>query len=289
MVPAEPARQDLNPAQPDIFVAGSLGDTPLVNGRDDLIATLDDLGLDGAALVFLAADWYRERGYPPTSPLLNLEGDEDAVRYYDGLDDETLISMADAGDVDAMQSLAARNLLFDPIVAIDWYKRAASHGSLYAIMQVASLYDTFSNTALDAFNTDEYYLSRLSELREGSPSLGEDALAWSLAAIGAGGEPAVQDGVAEWVNRMTDGMDPATIQRACRQSERNLLELAADGRARGSIALSGQPPAIFISRPATSALPCDDDIRPLVDTSLCVPHTIVDARRGEALLYVCMS
>ncbi len=88
---------------------------------------------------------------------------------------------------------------------------------------------------------------------------------------------------------MTDGMDPATIQRACRQSERNLLELAADGRARGSIALSGQPPAIFISRPATSALPCDDDIRPLVDTSLCVPHTIVDARRGEALLYVCMS
>jgi hypothetical protein len=267
----------------------SLGDSPLVTGRESLVSALDSMGLDGEALVMLAAAWYRNRGYPATSPLLNSEGDDESTRYYDSLDDPTLESMAGAGDMDAMQTLAARHLLFDPVIAVDWYRQAASHGSVYAILQIASLYDTFSNTALDAFNSDEFYLSRLAELRGNSVSLEEDALAWSLAAIGAGGEAAVQDGVAEWISRMTDNLDPGAVQRACRQSERKLLDIASEGRDRGQVSLSGNPPAVFVApQGGAESLPCDD-LRPLVDTSRCEPHSIVDARRGPATLYVCIS
>ena len=257
-----------------------------------LLMLLDASGVDGEAAVTVARRWLQERGFLGANEPLGIGAADAPVFYYESLDSQTLESMAQNDDMGALQTLAARSLVVDPFAATDLYTRAAAVGSEFAMLQLGSLFESFSSIAAANVTVDPEYARNLRRLRASrhDRDLREDALAFALAAIRGGDLPIVQPEILDWVNRMADELEPQQLSDACQRSARIFFEMSAVRRSRGQLRLSPRPPPVFITVPDLGAnLPCGrtpSPVDPVLDTSGCRVQLVQDRSR-ELELYIC--
>jgi hypothetical protein len=249
---------------------------------------LTKLNIDADQAIQSWLVWLEQRGYLGELPLLNRDTGQAPLNRYRDIDDARLIAQAGDGDIGASQTLASRSIASDPLEAIEWYRQAATYGSVYAMLRLGDLLATFANPQLATFSTDPEYSVRLAQLREDSESLQQDALAWTITAVVAGGLPVLQRDVVERLHSNTASLDPVAVINACNQAERLLLELATARRARGGSVFTMEPPEAFLSEGITrDAIPCDPPILPIVDTSNCKAHPLYAETGNKQLLWVC--
>jgi hypothetical protein len=110
-----------------------------INSESDLLAAMSSLGIDD--LDERMSRWAVSRGYPEFDQSGNYLLDQPYQQY----DEETLRGLADADDMWAQQILAQQIAADHPGEAIDWYKRAALNGSVYAMQEIARLYHRMAN------------------------------------------------------------------------------------------------------------------------------------------------
>jgi len=192
---------------------------------------------------------------------------------YVGMATPKLISLAGAGDIGAAQELAEISLNGNsnpnPAEALEWYRQAASLGSVYAMFRLGELLDIFSDPQLDAFRSDSLYSVRINTLREENPLIRRDSLAWTLTALLAGGLPVAQADVLNRVERLSAELGETGTSRACDKAGRLLLDLAAERRMRGGLVFNIEPPRLFVSVPdLKSVLPCGS-LEPIITTDSC--------------------
>ena len=176
----------------------------------------------------------------------------------------------------------------NPLEALEWYRQAASYGSVYAMFRISELLQIFANRQLDAFNSDSVYAERLAELRDNNPLIERDALAWSITGILAGGLPVAQPDAAKRIRRMAAKLGESRTINACDKASRLLLDLAAERRSRDRLVFSIKPPPLFVSTPRLAdALPCEEFAIPIIQTDSCKPISVPGLVNPNQTLWHC--
>ena len=265
---------------------------PRLNGAEDLIKLLDDIGIAGNDAVAAALEWRQQHGFLGPATDLGLLPDDAPRSRYEMLDDEQLDALSIEGEVGATQTIAARSVMLDPFYAMDMYERAAAQGSTFALLRIASLRDTFSNAQLDAYQSDPDYLRKLSELRRSKPeTLSAEAFGYAFAAVRDGGLPVIDGDLLRWLRRLMANVPLNMDEVACRQSEQIFVEISTARRRLGLPPVNASLPPVFFAIPyAADQLPCADTQyawRSTQDLARC-EIIAIENRRGERLdLYVC--
>lgn len=266
---------------------------PKLRTHADLLALLSEAGVNPNSSLPASRRWLQERGFLGSDELLGIGTAEAPVFFYQSLDGPTLEAMSQKGDVGALQTLAAQNLLIDPFLATDYYSRAAAEGSDYALLQIASLLETFSSVSPADYDADSDYARKLARFRasRGERELQENAFAFALAALRGGGAPVAQPDVLSWIQRLAANLAGEELSEACELSARIFLEMSAIRRSRGKLRLSRRPPPVFFSAPGLAEqMPCRDTkapVEPLLDITTCQIRRVEDARRRILDLHVC--
>jgi hypothetical protein len=268
---------------------------PTISGRSDLLAILESRGFDAQRMIAESADWRRARGFLQTDPLFGVPGQGMPARAYDNLEFATLESMSDRGDPAATQALASRTRLEDPFAALDLYTTAADQGSIFAMLRIGALRETFSNVALESFDADPSYVRKLAELRgeNSQNSLQMEAFAYVAAAIRDGGVAIVDQDLLDWIQQMGQALPPSDLTQSCELSENLFLKLSAARRSRGLPQITTQPPPVFLGIPdLQEQLPCRStghSIIWLLDLSRCSATPVNDADGRTLDLYICQN
>ncbi len=279
-------------------VAGSAGstkapgageDSPVsVTSYDEFVTTLDQMGRDGRQVLADSARWYQSRGFLGAAPLLGIGTDDAPLIYYESLDDATLSGLMDRGDMAAAQALASRQSLQEPLKAIHTYETAAGLGSTYALLQLASLYDTFST--IDAPELDNWRdQARTPDTGPGSLKL--RALAYLLAALRDGGPPLASERLLEWAGRLDAVLPAEQRAQACISSEKLFVEFSSQRRRHGLPPVRSKPPPAFLTVPGLSQrLGCEQTSSPYqstLDLTDCTARPALTGHDQAALLIVC--
>ena len=261
---------------------------PRINNYRDLAAWLGNQQLPAAALMNGYRDWLSARGYPAIKqPLLPPVDTRDDISYSEQ-DDATLISLAGTGNIEALHELATRSLETDPLAALEWYDQAIVNGSLYAMERVADLLVTLSDPILDSFVSDPLWQESLQQFQALQPRPRENALAWSIAAITAGGYGIVTPEHTTRIRTLGSELDAAGIDRACETAQRFVLEAAASRRARGEAVFSMQGPPLAITvTNAPDVIPCSPALPPLVMMDECEQHEFVGPGAQLLTAWIC--
>lgn len=149
-------------------------------GFDDL---LDELGLSD--LDAKQAEWGLARGYVQMDDVGNPLLDQP----YGQLDDETLRSFAENGDMWAQQFLGERLASTRPAEAIEWFRKAAMNGSLHAMTEIARLYQAVGSMRGELQSeADSGGLDQLYALKD-DVNAPITAYAWAAVAERAGWDP----------------------------------------------------------------------------------------------------
>jgi hypothetical protein len=268
---------------------------PTISGRSDLLGILESRGFDAQRMIAESADWRRARGFLQTDPLFGVPGQGMPARAYDNLEFATLESMSDRGDPAATQALATRTRLEDPFAALDLYTTAADQGSIFAMLRIGALRETFSNVALESFDADLSYVRKLAELRGANSqnSLQMEAFAYVAAAIRDGGVAIVDQDLLDWIQQMGQALPPSDLTQSCELSENLFLKLSAARRGRGLPQITTQPPPVFLGIPdLQEQLPCEStghSIIWLLDLSRCSATPVNDADGRTLDLYICQN
>ncbi|MGI9309426.1 MAG: hypothetical protein ACR2P6_09195 [Gammaproteobacteria bacterium] len=270
-------------------VASDVLAAPLVSNQTELRQFLHTKGADSDLALESYLNWLAEFGYTDFPDVLLAEGQVANTAPLREEDDASLLSLAGEGDTDAMQMLATRSFDRDPLDAANWYRNAAMRGSVYAMLRLSDLMETFADPKLAEFNTDPVFATSLQELRDAVPSFAEEALRWSIAAATVGGQPALSDDLVARLRRQSATLDEPTVLRVCNSSQRLVLELAAERRTYGGLTLTTEPPAMFVSATETIAevIPCQGLIVPFIDTNNCNSNLIQVEQGKAATLWVC--
>jgi hypothetical protein len=265
---------------------------PRINNPTDLIELLDDIGTDGQRAIADALVWRQQRGFLGPIAELGLSSAEAPRENYASLTDAALENSSIRGEIGATQARASRNVTTDPFYSMELYEQAAHQGSTFAMLRVASLRDTFSDTQLDKFQSDPDYLRKLSELRQSEgPELATEAFAWAFAAVRDGGLPIVDIELLKWLRQLMSNVPLNMDEVACRLSERVFLEVTAERRRRGVTPVTATPPAVFFSVPQMGdQLPCADTLyawQSTQDLGRCEVLAVENAGGNRVDLYVC--
>ena len=246
---------------------------PAIASRTDLELALKGNRLDADALIDASINWYDSRGYLGILTVFGRNQASTIQTLYRTIPASELLALAGDGDIAAAQALAENSLSGDnnnPLEALEWYRQAASYGSVYAMFRISELLRIFADRQLDAFSSDPLYAQRLAQLRNNNPLIERDALAWALTGILAGGLPVAQTANAENIGVMAAKLGTTRTAHACDKASRLLLELAAERRLRGRLVFSAEPPPLFVSTPRLSnALPCESFVIPIISTKNC--------------------
>ncbi len=245
---------------------------PAIRTRADLEIALKGRNIPLEELTASTIDWYQKRGYLGPLQVYGRTGPSTLQTVYAETPPAELIALAGIGDIAAAQALAEISMSSDntnPLETIEWYRQAASFGSVYAMFRISELLQIFGNRQLDAFSSDPAYLARLNELREQNPLIERDALAWAITGVLAGGLPVAQPDVADNIAAMAAALGEGGTVRACDKANRLLLDLAAERRAYDRLVFSTEPPPLFVSTPdIADAIPCTATL-PIIDSSNC--------------------
>ncbi len=262
---------------------------PQIATREELLAVLKARGLDAEKLLAGYRSWRIDRGFLGADPLAGVTVDNAPGQIYAAMDRSALKSLADTGDVGAMQAYAAANLPDDPFTAIDYLRRASERGSAAAAAEIAGILATLGEAAPGSLSGDPSFADRLLRLRGGDPGrdLREDAVAWTLASIRQYGPALATPGNLGLVEQLGLGADEGRLLRICGRSLAILAELSAATAGQDNNAL---PPVFVAERDLYGRLPCRETPVPVTPPralAACTSSTARGADNRVVELWIC--
>lgn len=286
----EPVREESLPEPPAATPDPKL---PRITNHADLVAFLDERGLNGRLLVDQAATWYRDKGFLGAIEYLGVSSDDAPNAYYDTLDEATLKALSAGGDVGATQTLARMAMFMSPSVGLGLYQQAVSQGSIYAVIKVADTLSLFADARLADYASEPELFNQLLQVQKRSPGqiLDTEAYATALAALGDGGPPIVDEELLAWTATLEAKAPQQALEYACRRSGEILVDNSTLRRANNVEPLSTQPPPIFIGPPGVAArMPCTATSYPIVslmNIEQCEVERFVNSAGEESDLHIC--
>jgi len=266
---------------------------PRITSHADLVAFLDERGLNGRMLTDEAANWYRTRGFLGAYELLGVTADNTPSAYYDTLDEPTLLAMSKAGDAGATQTMARIAMFLDPIAGYALFRQAAAQGSVYAVIRVADTLNLFAETQLIDYSSDPALFEKYLNMQKRVPggNLHAEAYATMLAALGDGGPPVIDAELLAWAERLGTKAPQQSLEYACRRSGEILIENSTARRGNNLGPLSTTPPPVFLGMTdREDRMPCEAGNYPIIsmmDVSDCAVERVVNAVGAEADLHIC--
>jgi hypothetical protein len=262
-----------------------------LRSRADLEAVLEEQGLNPAQALARYQDWRVANGFLGPDALAGIDPGSAPVDTYQAMDTNTLKSMADAGDVAAMQVYAGTNLPRDPFTALRYLGRASEAGSAAAALEIAALMRSLATVPTADAQGDPEFARRLLELRGGQPDadLREDALAWTLTALRQAGPLAGNAEQLAWMKGAAAELGPERLLAACTRSLGILGDLAARRSAQGWSAPT-LPPAFIAEDRLYDDLPCNGTpaaVVPPREMSACRKSPITDGAGQARSLWIC--
>jgi hypothetical protein len=262
---------------------------PRITSRDEFIQALRASGRDGEKLLDAYRDWRIARGYLGADPLTGVTADDAPSQVYATMDRATQKSLADSGDLGAIQAYAAGSLPADPFTAVEYYGRASRLGSAAAMEAMAGVLADIGAMELGDVMNDRPFADRLLELRGGDPDrdLRQDAVAWTLAAIRLHGPIVATPANLELVEGLGRSPDKAFLTTICGRSLAILADLSAAsaGRTSGSL-----PPAFLAEKNLYERLPCRDTPAPVTPPRAlerCASSPAVGSSNQPVELWIC--
>ncbi len=251
----------------------------VVGNQSDFFSIMGELGLDEMEQRF--SKWSLEHGYPfsDQTGVLLLE------QPYDQYDDDTLRAFAENEDMWAQQFLAQRLENTRPAEAIDWYRKAAINGSLFAMDQLTALYGKLARARADGPNTDATYKEQLLAVRDSTGASQEMGFAWSMASVMAGGDPGRNKLT---MDAMSRSFDDEQVQRACDLASSLYSDISSQRQNRGLPDYSRSPPPLMMGTISqASDLPCGgESSTPYMDVSGC-EEVVMVLGGSESEMVVC--
>lgn len=277
--PAIPARK---PAAPP-------GIPPRITTHDEFVQALNARGLDGEKLLTAYREWRVARGFLGVDPLAGITADGAPSQVYAAMDRATQKSLADSGDMGALQAYAAGSLPADPVTAVEYFGRAAALGSAAAMGEIASILAAIGDQDPGGPGTDPTFPQRLLVLRGGEPNrdLRPDAMAWTLAAIRLHG-PAVATPAGMALTRdLERNPDMGVVAAVCGRSLAILADLSAASAGRDAATL---PPVFLAEQDLFTRLPCRDTPAPVTPPralASCSSSPAIGGNNQPLELWIC--
>lgn len=266
--PVAPLEQELQPelpAGPDVLAGHELMDVLAQYGFGNLEARW--------------RDWARERGYP----IVDASGARYYDQPYDQYDNLTLEGLAQNGDMWAAQILAGRIAKENPAEAIELYRQAAVDGSVYAMNEMAGLYNRIADKRREVdFKSGDMALEQVYAMRDAPVSPEVSGYAWTVVAGMAGSEPMFGDvNASQLERRMTDEQ----VEEACSLAQGIFDDLQSQRSARGLGDFDRSPPPMVYADNTQSSR-CGQDISDNMDLSGC-REMIVEDEDQQVKVWLC--
>ncbi len=273
----------LKPAPPNSAIGG-----PRMQSAADLATFLNGLGLDANTTIRKSQAWFDQRGFLGPAELYGRKAESSPVRHYKDYDDATLLALAGPGDLGALQALAAKSMESDPAEAYNWYRQAASYGSVESMLNIGLLLNRWTQHG-ENFEANPDYRDKVEALLESIADAEKLGLTWIFTAARTGGLPVLRSlDIIGLLQNPAPGVGHEAIETACQQSAKLVLELAAERRARGQIIFTQEPPPVFLSaQNLNELLRCQEQVVPIVDTSFCAAQPVTPRLDWPATLWVC--
>ena len=269
----EPARRAAGPSpgtppsgSPAAIPRATPGAVPRIATRDEFIQALDARGLDGEKLLAAYQDWRVARGYLGADPLTGITPDDAPAQVYAAMDRATQKSLADSGDLGAIQAYAAGSLPAEPATALEYFGRASRLGSAAAMASIAAMLAQTDGLAADAR---------------------ADAAAWILTAIRLHGPLVATPDNLALLGDLESSADTAAVATACGRSLAILADLSATSAGANGRQL---PPAFIAEKDLYTRLPCRDTPAPVMpprDLERCTPSPAVGSGSRPVELWIC--
>lgn len=235
---------------------------PRISSRDELAEALKARGYDADRLIAAYRDWRVARGFLGADPLTGVTAENAPSQVYAAMDRATQKSLADSGDMGAMQAYAAGSLPADPATAAEYYGQAAEAGSAAAMLELANVLADIELQNPGGPGDDPSFHQRLLALRGGDPArdLRQDSLAWTLAAIRLHGPLLATSASLARVQELERNPDRTLVTTICGKSLAILADLSAANAGRYTASL---PPAFVAESNVYGRLPCRDTPAPV--------------------------
>ena len=233
-----------------------------VASRAELARGLADRGLDPDRLLDGYREWRLAHGYLEADPVSGIHAGESPAAQYRAMDPELRKTLADAGDLGALQAQAEASLPRDPFTALDAYGKASRLGSAGAMEQIAAIYASGNESLRKATPDDD---------------LRQQAAAWALAAIRQYGPAVATDrllGIAAYLEEA----DPAVVAAACARSLAIMVDINVATSTSGRPSGNGQPPVFLTEPDLYDRLPCRDTPAPVTP-----PRGLADCKATPAV------
>lgn len=265
------------------------GPVPRVSTRAELIQTLNARGLNGEKLLSRYAEWRVARGFLGADPLAGTTAENAPAQVYAAMDRATQKSLADSGDLGAIQAYAAGSLPGDPFTAVEYYGRASELGSAAAMGQIANVLADIGGLEMGDVMNDRPFADKLLALRGGNPDrdLRQDSVAWTLASIRQYGPILATPGSMELVEGLGRSTDKELLTAICGQSLAILASLSAATAGKDSGSL---PPVFVTERNLYSRLPCQDTPAPVTQPralEACTSSPAIGSYNQPVELWIC--
>jgi hypothetical protein len=228
-----------------------------INSEADLLAAMSSLGISD--LDERMTRWALSRGYPEFDQAGNYLLDQPYQQY----DEATLRGLAEADDMWAQQILAQNIASERPQEALEWYRKAAANGSVYAMQQVAQLYHRTSTQLRSSEAASD-------GAEDGTPASGSSevtAYAWLVAAERSGWDATRGASLIPLLGRK---LSPEQVSEACTMADTLREQMSAERSTRGLQPLARNPPPIVYSAEEMGAsTQCHADESKAFDLSKC--------------------
>jgi hypothetical protein len=262
---------------------------PRITTREELARVLKARGLDADRLIDKYQDWRAERGFLGGDPLAGVRTEDSLSSVYTAMARPTQKSLADEGDLGALQAYAAGSLPGDPFTAIEYYRRASELGSAAAMADLARVLADVGAAPISGFPNDKAFAERLLSLRGGNPArdLRIDAVAWTLAAVRQYGPILATPDNLKLVDSLTQTADPLTLTAICGQS---LAILGALSAATTGLDTSALPPVFLTEKAVYERLPCRDTPAPVTPPrtlAACASSPATGSNNQPVELWIC--
>ncbi len=266
--PAPVAQEPLPAAPADVLPAAAPATPVNVSNRDELIRALNTRGLDGEKLLVGYQEWRVAHGFFDADVLAGVSADNAPAQVYAAMTRDTQKTLADSGDLGAIQAYAAGSLPGDSRTAIEYYSRASKLGSAAAMGEIAAI------------------LAASGGFDPGRDSR-QDAVTWTLASIRQYGPLLATPENLEQIEALARNPDQDLITITCGRSLAILADLSAALNGRNSSSL---PPVFIAEKSLYGRLPCQDTPAPVMPPGALAACSASPARNaaGQPVeLWIC--